>query len=72
MVDARILVVVLGFLSEKHYRRRQPKVGPEGVDNHGPAHIGCLEDIGVEGDVDRVEDDFQKGDSEELKQTGPP
>ena len=55
-----------------HGGHSQAEVGPKGVDGHGPAHIGSLEDKGVQGLIGRVEHDLKEGDDDHLEGTGLP
>ena len=40
------------------------------MDGHGPAHIGCLEYVGVECLIGRVEHDLEEGYDDHLERTG--
>ena len=50
------------FPAVEHYRASESKISSEGVNNHGPTHIRCLEDVVVNGVVSRVEDDLEESD----------
>ena len=60
------------FPAVEHHGASESKISSKGVNNHGPAHIRCLEDVIVDGVVSRVEDDLKENNQKQLKGTGSP
>ena len=59
--------MVLSVLPVQEERDAQSEIRPEGVNDHGPAHICSLVDVKVDSFVGRVEHDFEKRDDDELE-----